>query len=248
MEMFFDKKEGKKKNVRDYSKFFPTFNDELDRNLGGGIRTKSLGLIVGDMGAGKSVWCQQIAYGALRASKTVTFISSEMTAKDLIDNMISLSWKKAPDFFLKGNLDIIPVVSQAGKIIRTPDVLVKLISLVSNCRTEIIIIDSLTYFVGQPFDENQVILLFEILKQISLMGKTIFVSVPTYYPELRDFLELKVMNICDLILELTIKDEDGETYRVGKLLKWSAEDEITPSLVYIVDRAFGIAVSVVSSA
>ncbi len=247
MESFFEKKEVKKKK-RDFSKYFPTFNEELDRNLGGGIRTRSLGLIVGDMGAGKSVWCQQIAYGAMRASKKVSFITSEMSARGIIDNMISLSYKNTEKYFLEGLLDVIPVISQAGKVVRTPDVLVKLISIVTSIKTEIIIIDSLTYFVGKPFSEKQVVLFFEILKQISLAGKTIFVTIPTYYPELKDFVELNIMNICDLILELTIREEDGESFRVAKLLKWSAEDEITPMLVYIIDSAFGIAVSVISSA
>ncbi|MCP4761136.1 MAG: hypothetical protein GY870_05095 [archaeon] len=247
MEMFFEKKE-EKKTTKDFSKFFPTFNEELDRNLGGGIRTKSLALILGDMGAGKSVWCQQIAYGAMRASKKVTFISSEMTARNLIDNMISLSWKKAENFFLKGEIDIIPVISQGGKVIRSPNVLAELMNIIVNCQTEIIIIDSLTYFVGQPFSEKQVVMFFEVLRQISLGGKTIFVTIPTYYPELASFAEKNVMNICDLIMELTIREEDGESYRVCKLLKWSAEDEITPMLIYMVDSAFGIAVSVVSSA
>ncbi|MHA1585588.1 MAG: ATPase domain-containing protein [Promethearchaeota archaeon] len=244
----FAQKEEQKKQDEEFSEYFRTTNDELDRNLGGGVKVGSLGIIVGDMGAGKSVWSQQICYGALRCRKTVTFITSEMTVKGLVQNMMSLSWKRAEHYFLTGQLDIVPVVSQNGKVLRTPDVLYKLIDLLTNCESDVIFIDSLTYFVGKNFKPKEIIFFFELCKRLTIGGKTIFVSIPTYFPELYDFIELNIMNICDLILRFEQREEDGQAFKACLVLKWLALDEINQMIVFTVDSAFGIAVSVVSAA
>lgn len=244
----FAAKEEKKKPEKDFSEFFLTTNDELDRNLGGGIRCGSLGIFVGDMGAGKSVWCQQIAYGALKCRKTLTYITSEMTVKGLVQNMQSLSWNRADYYFINGQFDIIPVVSQSGKIIRTPDVMFKLIDLISQIESEVIIIDSLTYFVGKDFDPKQVIFFFELCKRLTIAGKTIIITIPTYFTELYDFVELNIMNICDLILRFEVREEDGTAFKACLVLKWLAPEEINQMIVFKVDSAFGIAVSVISAA
>lgn len=237
-----------KESKRDFSKFFLTTNEELDRNLGGGIKCGSLGILAGDMGAGKSVWAQQIAYGALKCLKKVCYITSEMTSKGLVENMYSLSWERAEEYFISGQFEVVPVVSQAGKVLRTPDVLFKLMNLVPSLEADVIIIDSLTYFVGKNFDPNQIIFFFELLKRIAIGGKTIFVSIPTYFPELYDFIELNIMNICDLILRFELREDDGEAFKACTVLKWLAPEEVNQLIVFKVDSAFGIAVSVISAA
>ncbi len=247
MESFADK-EGKKEPEKDFSEYFLTTNEELDRNLGGGVKCGSLAVFAGDMGAGKSVWCQQMAYGALRCRKTVTYITSEMTVKGLVQNMFSLSWERAEHFFLTGQFDIVPVVSQTGKVLRTPDVLFKLIDLLAQIESEVIIIDSLTYFVGKNFDPKQVTFFFELCKRLTIGGKSVFITIPTYFPELYDYVELNFMNKCDLILRFEQREEDGTAFKACTVIKWLAQDEISQLIVFNIDSAFGIAVSVISAA
>jgi len=236
------------KQERDFSTYFLSTNEELDRNLGGGVKVGALGVFAGDMGAGKSVWCQQICYGALRCRKKVTYITSEMTVKGLIQNMVSLSWERAEEFFVNGQLDVIPVVSQAGKVLRTPDVLFKLIELLGRIDSDVIFIDSLTYFVGKEFDPKQIIFFFELCKRLTIGGKTVIISIPTYFKELYDFIELNVMNLCDLILRFEVREEDGSAFKACLVLKWLAPEEVKQMIVFTVDSAFGIAVSVISAA
>ena len=244
----FAQQEEEKKPEKDFSEYFLTTNEELDRNLGGGVKVGALALFAGDMGAGKSVFCQQIVYGALKCRKKVTFITSEYTVKSRVQNMVSLSWERAEEFFLTGQLDIVPVVSQNGKVLRTPDVMFKLIDLLSRIESEIIVIDSLTYFVGKDFDPKQLTFFFELCKKLTISGKTIFITIPTYFPELYDYIELNFMNLCDIILRLEKREEDGEAFNACLVLKWLAPDEISQLIVFTVDSAFGIAVSVISAA
>lgn len=247
MESFAENPE-EKSSKRDFSNYFLTTNEELDRNLGGGVKVGGLGLLAGDMGAGKSVWVQQISYGALKCGKKVSYITSEMTAKGLVENMVSLSWERTEEYFINGQFDVIPVVSQSGKVLRTPDVLIKLIDLLTHIQSDVIVIDSLTYFVGKNFKPKEIIFFFELCKRLTIGGKTIFVTIPTYFPELYDFIELNIMNICDLILKLELREEDGEAFKVCLILKWLAPDSVEQKIVFTVDSAFGIAVSVVSAA
>lgn len=247
MESFAENQE-EKESKRDFSTYFITTNEELDRNMGGGVKVGALGLLAGDMGAGKSVWVQQISYGALKCGKTVTYITSEMTAKALVENMVSLSWDRTEQYFINGQFDVVPVVSQSGKVLRTPDVLIKLIDLLTHIQSEVIVIDSLTYFVGKDFNPKEIVFFFELCKRLTISGKTIFVTIPTYFPELYDFIELNIMNLCDLILKLELREEDGEAFKVCLLLKWLAPDTVEQKIVFTIDSAFGIAVSVVSAA
>ncbi len=63
---------------------------KLDKLLGGGIAIKTLSLFVGNPGAGKSVICQYLIYGAIVAGRTVTYISTDHTASTLADQMATI--------------------------------------------------------------------------------------------------------------------------------------------------------------
>ncbi|ERG89440.1 MAG: putative ATPases involved in biogenesis of archaeal flagella [halophilic archaeon J07HX5] len=69
-----------------------TDRDQVNKSLGGGIPTNSLVALTGDTAAGKSVWASRLAYGMVEEGTTVSIVSTELTAREYIDQMSSLEY------------------------------------------------------------------------------------------------------------------------------------------------------------
>jgi len=92
-----------------------TGNSELDGKMGGGIPLKSLTLIEGDSGAGKSVLSQQMMRGCLDDGYKLSLFTSENTVKSLVKQMRSLNLDMI-DYLLLDNMRIFPIeTSSLGK-------------------------------------------------------------------------------------------------------------------------------------
>ena len=63
---------------------------QLDRALGGGFPLESLTLIEVPSGAGKSVLCQYLIYGAVLTGLSLAYFSLEQTVESLIERMGSM--------------------------------------------------------------------------------------------------------------------------------------------------------------
>ena len=79
-------------------------NPELDRKMGG-LPLPSLTLVEGANDSGKTIILQQFTYGALTAKKKVLYITTEDTARGLLNNMERLNWK-ITDQYLTGKFRI----------------------------------------------------------------------------------------------------------------------------------------------
>ncbi len=65
---------------------------ELDEILNGGLPIPSVLLILGDVGTGKSVLCQQFVYAQARTGYKCTYFCIDHSPFDVRTNMISLGW------------------------------------------------------------------------------------------------------------------------------------------------------------
>lgn len=85
---------------------------EIAGALGGGIRERSLVIIEGEARTGKSVLTQHLAFGVLNSKTTsVSYYSSELEPKDLIDQMASMNMDIRP-FMASDRLRAFKVDSQ----------------------------------------------------------------------------------------------------------------------------------------
>lgn len=66
--------------------------DRVADSLGGGLPNRSIVLIEGESGTGKSVWCQRMAKGVCTEGYKVSYVSAEEDAVSFIDQMSSLSY------------------------------------------------------------------------------------------------------------------------------------------------------------
>jgi len=65
---------------------------ELDEIFGGGLPIPSTLLILGDIGTGKSVLCQQFIYAQAKKGYECTYFCIDNSPSDVRMNMISLGW------------------------------------------------------------------------------------------------------------------------------------------------------------
>ena len=81
---------GESEDVDQVKRLIKIGNIYLDAKLGGGIPVGSLVIIEGAPSGGKSVLCQQLAYGSLSDGRGVAYFTLEDTPKSLVAQMKSL--------------------------------------------------------------------------------------------------------------------------------------------------------------
>ena len=92
---------------KENKKALKTGNSELDRLIGG-IPIPSMDLVEGVNDSGKSVFVQQLTYGALHQGFKVRYLTTENTIKSLISQMTSITLDITP-FFISGKMNITPL-------------------------------------------------------------------------------------------------------------------------------------------
>ncbi len=80
--------------------------ERLDEALMGGIVTPSLVLLIGDIGTGKSVICQQFIYKHASIGTKCVYFCIDHQPEEIIENMESLEWN-VKDLVKKGKIKFV---------------------------------------------------------------------------------------------------------------------------------------------
>lgn len=198
--------------------FISSGNLEIDKKLDGGIAVGSLCLLEGANDSGKSIFMQQIMWGALNQDKTVLALTTEKTSRNLLNNMESLK-QDISDYFIIGRSKIFEI--NASYIEENPELsenlLQMLLEYVNQCQEELVLIDSLT-ILAVSASENTLLNFFTECVKLCDNGKTIFISVHGYAFSQEVLYRLR--SVCDSCLELRIEqvgDKRVKTMEVQKL-------------------------------
>jgi flagellar protein FlaH len=193
-------------------------NLEIDRKLEGGIPVGSLCLLEGAKDSGKSVFMQQIMWGALNQDKKVLALTTEKTSRNLLNNMESLK-QDISDYFIIGRSRIFEI--NASYVEENPEISENLLEIMLECLTEceeeLILIDSLT-ILAVSASENTLLNFFTECVKLCDKGKTIFISVNGYAFSQEVLYRLR--SVCDSCLELRIEqvgDKRIKTMEIQKL-------------------------------
>jgi flagellar protein FlaH len=219
------------------------YNSGLQQKLGD-IPVPTLMLIEGANDTGKSLFAQQLTYGALRSGFKVTYITTENTVKSLISQMLSLSFDVRPYFLTKRlwiyTLHVENIEWQKGLANHLLEIIVNY--LTEKCAADVVAIDSLTYMITYA-DEESVLTFFSNLRNIcDKQRKTVVLTVHPYaFPQ--DLL-IRVRSICDAHLTLEIKSLGERVVRVLNAFKLRGVTTGAGSVViaFEVDPAFGVKV------
>ncbi|ERH11181.1 MAG: putative ATPases involved in biogenesis of archaeal flagella [halophilic archaeon J07HX64] len=114
--------------------------DQVNNSLGGGIPTGSLATLTGETATGKSVWASRLAYGMIEEGTTVSIVSTELTAREYIDQMNSLEYSITTPL-LNGQLKYFYVPSHT-----TQDAVSRLLKPTTIWDADVVVIDEFGVF------------------------------------------------------------------------------------------------------
>jgi archaeal flagellar protein FlaH len=219
--------------------------DELNRNLGGGIPANSLILIEGKDGSGKSILAQRMAYGLIKHSHTVTYISSELNTAGFIEQMASLDYDVKYDM-LEEKLLFLPMFPFLGHTQLSSNFLDRLFRTPRIFRNDTIIFDTLSFLlVKDNIEPEKSFEVIKMLKKLTSLNKTIIFCVDPEHLNPK-FLTL-LRSVADVYFDVQIRTFAGNLVRVINIQRFKRPgDNIITSIPFKVEPGKGIAIEIAS--
>lgn len=158
--------------------------DELADRLGGGLPDGALIVVEGEYGTGKSILLQRLVYGLLENKHTVSYVSTELTTPNFIEQMYSLDYP-VEEHILREQLVFIPVYTVLGFRSPKDDTLQRLLKARRMYRKEIVAVDAFSNLLKNwikalpPGTDvtNKVEEAVYFFKLLNAQGKTIILTV-----------------------------------------------------------------------
>jgi len=193
-------------------------NDELHRRLGGGIPAGTIMLIEGDRGTGKSVFAQRLMYGFLKNDHSVTYVSSQYTTPEFINQMESMTYSIIPDL-IKRRLQF---VSMYPLLVGTSDrrkFLSRLIGEPRLWRTDVVMIDSLSSLLPDEPDMDEMRSFSLHLKRLASLGKVIVMTANQ--SETSGSALGLLEEVSTLLMRLSVKTFGGDLKNTAVIVKYN---------------------------
>ncbi len=161
--------------------------DDLCTRLGGGLPKGALIVMVGPVGAGKSVLCQRLTQGLLKNGARVAYVSTELTTRSMLDQMESLGYNEAWGAIPSEKYVFVPTHPTIGERSPRGDRLRRLLKAKKLYELDIIIFDTFSKLLGdhmhdhshdkeggKPMDVVEAVL--HLFKRLTGLGKTIVLT------------------------------------------------------------------------
>ena len=214
-----------------------TGSNELDARLGGGIAEGALTVIEGPPASGKSVICQQIAYGSLRSGVNVAFYTSDSNVQPLLNQMSSLAFD-VTDYFLMDFLRIyrMQVSGRGENSVVLFDRLADHIAALPE-EYKIIIVDSITRIVTHG-QEVGIMDFFSACKELCEGGRIIFLVVHTY--AFGEGMLARVRSLCDAHLSFHLEEMRDLVIKVMEVTKVRNAERKDSTMSFDVEPGLGL--------
>jgi len=225
---------------------FKLIRDEMHKKLGGGIPEGSLLLIEGESGTGKSVFLQRLAYGFLENEIGVTYISTQMTTKNFINQMYSLSFPIL-SFLASGKLLFIPVYPLIGEKKTSEGFIKKIVESEQLYKSNVVIFDTISDLIKDTVNKENTEYIVKFFKRLTGVGKTLFLAANPEDLDRNIFSVFK--NVADLHF-ITAKKKVGDRVKhsllVSKYVGALHEYEVSMNFRIVSKIGFVIEISTVA--
>ncbi|HEU98121.1 MAG TPA: ATPase [Fervidicoccus fontis] len=222
-------------------KLISTGNEELDVKLQGGLPFPNLILIEGPHGSSKSVFLQQLLFGALKSGLRAVVITTETTSTDYLRKMKNISLD-VRDFIIKAKLRIyslqIAERGWGGELERV--VLRKMLELMKkgSLAFDFLLVDSLTHILS-PLTEKETLTLFSEARRLS--SEECMLAFSLHPNTLDERVMTKFRALSDSYIKLSIATLGGRTVKVMEIVKLrGAPTTFESTITFDVDPAFGM--------
>lgn len=219
--------------------------DDLHDQMGQGIPAGTISILEGANGAGKSAVLQRMVFGFLQNKYSVTYISTELTVRDFINQMYSLDYPVSSPM-LDGRLFFVPVYPLVGQAKSRRDFLGMLMSSRELFRSQIIVIDTFSSLVGNSLrgEENSIRVL-AFFKKLAGMGKSILLSIDP--AEANDHVLAPFKSDSHIYLSLVVSQVGGMISRSIQVKRFSStEFRVAPIIGFRIEPNIGMVIEITS--
>jgi archaeal flagellar protein FlaH len=149
--------------------------DSLADSMGSRLPNRSIYVVQGDVGSGKSLMAQRLSYGLAENNVKILVITTELTTRGWVEQMESIGYG-VTEFIRTGQL---MVFSRFGTIAEAlPDVgLQQVLGSEAVSKADIVIIDSASSLMPDNLDENGRFKMMQNLRKITSEGRSIMLCV-----------------------------------------------------------------------
>jgi len=149
--------------------------DSLADSMGAKIPNRSLGILAGPIGSGKSLICQRLIYGMLEHGAKIVVVTTELTTRGWIEQMHSVGYEIL-EYINEGKL---LVISRFGTIAESvPDVgFEQVLSSESMEETDLVFIDSASQLLPYEMDDKTRFDLIDRLRRFTAGNRTIILGI-----------------------------------------------------------------------
>lgn len=229
-------------------KTISTCNEEVDRQMAGGIPSPCLMMIEGENGTGKSAIAALFINGILKSNMKVICIT-ENTVKDYIEKMKTITFNFTKPF-LQNKLDVLSLHvygttwSQKQSSLILP-VIGRYINNNSK-KFECVVIDSISLLTMYS-NADQIMDFLTGCKYLVSKGVTIILTM--HADSIPEETALRIRSACDVYLSLSSSSIGGKAVKVMKVIKLiGSQEQSESSFAFEVDNYFGIKIVPISSA
>lgn len=226
-----------------------TGNEEVDRQLGGGLPLPGLILLEGDHGTGKSSMAAQFMKGILDSGRRVLFITTESSIREYIEKMkmITFDFRKS---FIQNKLSILPV--NVDGVVWSESLSAQLLPVIGTYMSinvkkyDVVIVDSLSALTMHA-SPNFTMDFFTKCK--SFVSKGTAVILTTHPKALPEAVALRIRSTCDGYMRITPTTIAGRSVKVLEVVKLiGSSSQVSSQFSFDVDQSFGIKIVPLSMA
>jgi flagellar protein FlaH len=208
--------------------------DEIGQRLGGGLPRGAIVMVEGMEGSGRSVLCQRIAFGCLENGHSVSYVSTEMTMSEHIDQMYSLGYDIGR--FMDMNRYLYASLFARTPMLSRADMMVRLRSAKRIYDSDVIVLDSLSAMMPSLAAEGDARDMLSFFKSLAVEGKTLLMSVG---------LEGQINPLrqsCDVLIGLRTDEDDRSLHHVDVKRYLRAKARIDDNTAFRVEPGIGTVV------
>jgi archaeal flagellar protein FlaH len=217
--------------------------DMLHTKMGEQMPYSSLALIEGKDGMGKSVLVQRLLYSSLINGGTVTYISTELSTKEFLDQMNSIKYG-VDEFIIDQKLLFIPMFPFIGGGKLRADFLDRLLAAKQLFENDIIIIDTLSFLLVQGnITQEKAFDVIKFFKKIVNKGKIVIFTVD---PEQlnKELLNL-LRGISDIYLQFGVKSLGGDLKKYVSVNRFKRSyTQVVTQIAFRVEPGQGIIIDI----
>lgn len=220
--------------------------DEFHKKLAGGIPAGTLGLIKGESGGGKSVFCQRIVYGLLQNDIEVSYVSTQYTTLDFVNQMASLGYR-INSYIISDKLRFFPVYPLISETKQRMDYTKKLMSGTSIFEKDVIVIDSLSSLLKFDLNPQSAVDLVGFLKRVTASGKAVLMTALN--GELSEDVLRELESASTLVIECGIKKFGTDLKNMATIRKYNlAAGQYQKNIAFRVESNIGLVVEIAAVA